>query len=69
MFTERVYIQQFDVRPDKTIVVRKVTDILRDGVVIASGAWGCILQVNDPQAQDVLGIDPYYLALAQQAWA
>lgn len=69
MLTENVYIQQFDIRSDKTIYVRKVTDVLRNGVVIASGAWSTILQVNDPETQAVLGDEPYYLGLAQQAWA
>lgn len=68
MLTERVYIQQFDIRPDKTIYVRKITDVLRDNVVIASGAWSTILRVNDPDAQAVLGAEPYYWELAQQAW-
>lgn len=69
MLTEHIYIQNFDIHSDKTIYVRKVTDVLRNGVVIASGAWSTILQVNDPETQAVLGDEPYYLNIAQQAWA
>lgn len=69
MLTERVYIEQFVVQPDKTIRVRKITEVQRDGVIIASGAWSTILQINDPQTESVLGAEPYYLNLAQQAWA
>lgn len=69
MLTERVYIEQFVVQSDKTIRVRKITEVQRDGVIIASGAWSTILQVNDPETQAVLGDEPYYLGLAQQAWA
>lgn len=69
MLTERVYIEHFVVQPDKKIYVRKITEVQRDGVIIASGAWSTILQINDPQAESVLGAEPYYLNLAQQAWA
>ena len=68
-FTEIVYISQFDIQPNGCIGVRKTTDVLKDGVVISSTYWRCILAPNDPQAAEVLGAEPYYLNLANSAWA
>ena len=68
-FTEIVYISQFDIQPNGCIGVRKTTDVLKDGVVISSTYWRCVLVPNDPQAAEVLGAEPYYLNLANSAWA
>jgi hypothetical protein len=67
-FEEKVYVSEFNVKSDGTIHARKTTDILKDGAVISSTYWRTTLVPNDPQAQDVLGAEPYYLKLAQQAW-
>ena len=70
MFTERIVISQFDIRVDGYIRVRKTTEILRNGTLISQlPPWRCVLAPNDPQAAEVLGDEPFYLALAQQAWA
>lgn len=65
---ERVYISQFDVQPDGKINVRKTTEILKNGEVIASTYWRCVLDPGDPRAQEVLN-EPFYYNLAQAAWA
>jgi hypothetical protein len=67
-FEEKVYVSEFNIQPNGCIGVRKTTDILKDSAVISSTYWRCVLVPNDPQAQDVLGAEPYYLNLAQQAW-
>ena len=69
MFTERIFISQFDIRVDGHISVRKTTEVSRNGTVISQTYWRCVLAPNDPQAAEVLGDEPFYLALAQQAWA
>ena len=70
MLTEHTYISQFDIQSDGFINVRKNTDIRRNGTVISQlPPWRCVLSPNDPQAAEVLGDEPFYLALAQQAWA
>jgi hypothetical protein len=66
-FTENVYISQFDIQPTGYISVRKNTDVLKDGVVISTTYWRCVLSPNDPQASIVLN-EPYYASLAQTAW-
>jgi hypothetical protein len=68
-FEEKVFVSEFNVKSDGTIHVRKTTDILKDGKSISQTYWRCVLAPNDPQAQDVLGAEPYYLNLAQQAWS
>lgn len=68
-FEEKTYISQFDIQPDGSIGVRKTTDVLKDGVVISSTYWRCVLSVNDPQTQDVLGAEPWYLGIANNAWS
>jgi hypothetical protein len=67
-FEEKVFVSEFNVKSDGTIHVRKTTDILKDGKSISQTYWRCVLVPNDAQAQDVLGAEPYYLNLAQQAW-
>jgi hypothetical protein len=67
-FEEKVYVSEFNIQPTGCIGVRKTTEVLKDGVVISSTYWRCVLAPNDPQAQDVLGAEPYYLNLARQAW-
>ena len=69
MLTEHTYISQFDIQPNGFINVRKTTEIRRNGVSISQTYWRVVLSPNDPQAQDVLGDEPFYVTLAQQAWA
>ena len=70
MLTEHTFISQFDIQPSGSINVRKTTEIRRNGTVISQmPPWRCVLAPNDPQAAEVLGDEPFYLALAQQAWA
>ena len=66
-FTEVTYISQFDIQPNGCIGVRKTTDVLKDGVVISSTYWRCVLIPNDPTASTVLN-EAYYANLAQTAW-
>ena len=69
MIEEVIYISAFNVKADGTIEVRKTTDVKKDGAVIASSYWRCVLQVNDPAADEVLGTEGYYRQLAADAWA
>ena len=69
MIEEVIYVSSFNVKPDGTIEVRKTTDVTKDGAVIASSYWRTVLQVNDPAADEVLGVDGYYRTLASDAWA
>ena len=69
MIEEVIYISAFNVKVDGTIEVRKTTDVTKDGAVIASSYWRTVLQVNDPAADEVLGVDGYYRQLASDAWA
>ena len=69
MIEEITYISAFNVKLDGTIEVRKTTDVTKDGAVIASSYWRVVLQVNDPSADEVLGVDGYYRTLASDAWA
>ena len=69
MIAEILYISAFNVKADGSIEVRKTTDVVKDGVVIASSYWRTVLQVNDPSADEVLGVDGYYRTLANDAWA
>lgn len=66
-FEERTYISQFDIQSNGCILVRKTTEILKDGVVVSTNYLRCNLAPNDPQASTVLA-DPYYANLAQHAW-
>ena len=67
-FTEVTYISQFDIMPTGQIGVRKSTDVLKDGVVISTTYWRCVLAPNDPQASTVLD-EAYYLNIANYAWS
>ena len=69
MIEEIIYVSGFNVNPNGTIEVRKTTDVVKDGVVIATSYWRGVLQVNDPSADEVLGVDGYYRTLAEDAWA
>ena len=69
MIEEITYISAFNVKIDGTIEVRKTTDVTKDGAVIASSYWRTVLQVNDPSADEVLGVGTYYRQLASDAWA
>jgi hypothetical protein len=69
MLTERSFVSHFNVRADGRIEVRKTTEVARDGTVIATQYWRRVLEPNDSSATDVLGDEPFYLNLAQQAWA
>jgi hypothetical protein len=65
---ETTYISQFNIMPNGTIGVQKTTDITKDGVVISSSYWRCVLVPNDPQAATVLD-EQYYLDIANYAWS
>jgi hypothetical protein len=66
-FTEITYISEFNIFPTGQIGVRKTTDVLKDGVVISSTYWRCVLTPNDPQASTVLD-EAYYASIATYAW-
>jgi hypothetical protein len=66
--TEHTYISEFNILPNHSIGVRKTTEILRDGEPISASYWRCVLAPHDPQAEAVLGDEPYYLHLAEEAW-
>ena len=68
VFTERVFISEFNVQPSKNIGVRKTTEILKDGEVISQTYWRCVLEPNASNAEEVLGDEPYYYNLALEAW-
>jgi hypothetical protein len=67
-FEEKTYISEFNIMPTGQIGVRKTTDVLKDGVVISSTYWRCVLSPNDPQASTVLD-EAYYLNIANYAWS
>jgi hypothetical protein len=69
MIEEIIYISGFNVKLDGTIEVRKTTDVVKDGVVIASSYWRGVLAVNDPSADEVLGVDTYYANIASYTWS
>jgi len=66
--SERVYISEFNILPSKSIQVRKTTEILRDEEVISQTYWRCVLEPNSPNTEEVLGDEPFYLHLAEEAW-
>ena len=67
-FSEKVFISEFNILPSKSIGVRKTTEVLKDGEVISQTYWRCVLAPHDGQAEAVLGDEPFYLALAIEAW-
>jgi len=67
-FQERVFVSEFNIHSDGKIGVRKTTEVLKDGAVISQNYWRCVLDPNDPKADEVLGAEPYYLGLAKNAW-
>jgi hypothetical protein len=67
-FIEKVFISEFNILPNKSIGVRKTTQVLKDEAVISETHWRCVLAPHDPQAESVLGDEPFYLALATAAW-
>ena len=69
MIEEITYISAFNVQPNGTIEVRKTTDVVKDGVVIASSYWRGVLAVNDPTADEVLGVDTFYGNIAAYTWS
>ena len=69
MIEEITYISAFNVKADGSIEVRKTTDVVKDGVVIASSYWRGVLSVNDPTADEVLGVDTYYGNIAAYTWS
>jgi hypothetical protein len=69
MIEEIIYISSFNVNPSGSIEVRKTTDVVKDGVVIASSFWRGVLQVNDPTADEVLGVGTYYANIASYTWS
>jgi hypothetical protein len=68
MIEEIIYISGFNVNANGSIEVRKTTDVVKDGVVIASSFWRGVLAVNDPSADEVLGVDTYYANIATYTW-
>ena len=68
MIEEIIYVSAFNVNADGSIEVRKTTDVVKDGVVIASSFWRGVLAVNDPSADEVLGVDTYYANIATYTW-
>jgi hypothetical protein len=66
-YTEVTYISEFNIQPNGCIGVRKSTDVLKDGVVISTTYWRCVLVPNDPLASTVLN-EAYYLSIATYAW-
>lgn len=68
MIEEIIYVSAFNVKANGTIEVQKTTDVVKDGVVIASSFWRGVLSVNDTTADEILGVDTYYRNLAQYAW-
>ena len=68
MIEEIIYVSAFNVNADGSIEVRKTTDVVKDGVVIASSYWRGVLAVNDPTADEVLGVDTYYGNIAAYTW-
>ena len=68
VFTEVVYISQFDIQPNGCIGVRKTTDVLKDGEVISSTYWRTTLLPNDSRASTVLD-EAYYADIATYAWS
>lgn len=69
MTEEIIYISEFNIALNGFIAVRKTTDLITNGKVVATGYWRCVLSVNDPLADEVLGTDGYYRTLANDAWA
>ena len=69
MIEEIIYVSAFNVKADGSIEVRKTTDVVKDGVVIASSFWRTVLTVNDPTADEVLGVDTYYGNIATYTWS
>jgi len=65
--SEVTYISQFNIQPNGCIAVQKTTDVAKDGIVISSTYWRCVLVPNDPQASTVLD-EAYYLNIATYAW-
>lgn len=68
MITENIYISTFNIHENGMIDVKKTTDIVKDEIVIATSYQSFKLVVNDPSADEVLGVDTYYRQLAQKAW-
>lgn len=66
--TESTYISQFNIQPNGCISVQKTTEIQKDGVVVSSSYWRCVLTPNDSQAESVLN-ESYYLDIAKNAWS
>jgi hypothetical protein len=69
MIEEIIYVSAFNVNANGSIEVRKTTDVVKDGVVIASSFWRGVLAVNDPSADEVLGVDTYYANIATYTWS
>lgn len=68
VFEEKTFISAFDINAEGHIHVEKKTQIVKDNVVIATNNWRCVLGAHDPQAESVLGSEPYFYNLALKAW-
>ena len=64
---EEIYISEFNVQRNGCIGVRKTTDVVKDGEVIATSYWRTVLVPNDPEAATVLN-EQYYSDIAAYAW-
>lgn len=69
MLTEQRRIDEFTIFSNGNIGIRQIVDVFRDGQPFARQNWRAVLIPNDPQAEAVLGEEPYYYNLALQAWA
>ena len=49
-FEEKVYVSEFNIQPTGCIGVRKTTEILKDGLVVSSTYWRCVLVPNPQRA-------------------
>lgn len=64
---EKIYISEFDILQNGLINVRKTTDIIQDGNIVARNHWRCVLSPSKTIDVQVLN-EPYYANLAQQTW-
>jgi hypothetical protein len=67
MAQEKKYISAFNVNENGTISIRQTTEIIENEQVISSTFWRCVLQVNDPMANEILDSD--YLKQAKEVWS
>lgn len=64
---ENTFISEFDVKSNGAINVRKTTEILKDGKVIATTYWRGVLTPDTPNVAEILN-EPFYFNLANTVW-